>query len=1322
MVNRQSQNYDWFVESNNAPRGVLVSKGFNGIFSDPDGDRLTYAVSITGGDSQLVELLHIHEDGRSDVRATQSDHAPEVVHRVWFRAEAEADWKAITPTLPDRPVVTVTLTATDPDGLSASVSGDFLIGWESYPEVVSATGGSESIQLTYDWEVEETPAPDPRQFTVNVVNADGSEGTIEVNRVSVNGKVLRLELAKALEAGQTVNVDYAYDYHDDTPLRRAGGGHPAPGFTGLAVELSLPDLPEHLAVTGVAISSDAGDDDTYTLGDTIRVTLTFNQAVSVTGTPRLKIDLDPVDAGEEWADYSGERWADYAGGNGTDTLEFTYTVAELDISTQGVALLANTLELNGGAIRPARGFSVLARTLALDDGETSSVVTTNTDATLAHSGLGHNPAHKVDTSAPSLRSVELTGTTLTLTFSETLDEDAIPPASAFTVKKTPQEGDEQVVNLNGSPTIDGAAVTLTLANAPLDSDTDVKVSYAKPASGADNKLRDLAGNEVASFTDQAAGSDLIPPTLVRGEVNRNTLTFYFSEPLDEDSVGGHFRVTLRIDDPPIGWYNFAAAGDMEINGNKVVVGTGVHHRFGRFGVQYELRARVGLNSNSAWYIRPLDPTAAQLRDLSGNMVHAPYSWGDRHMWTGYMTIDNITPLPAFESATVTGNRLTLTIDDMLDEGSAPASSAFTVSVNGNAVRLANVNPVAVDGDTVTLTLAWTVSSMDTVTVSYAKPSSSRLRNVVHENVDDFSDQPVTNLTPVGAPTLNDVAVVSDAGSDDTYALDDVIHIRLTFNEAVNVTGVPRLKIKMDPGYGEKWAAYASGSGTNSLTFAHKVVVPNYSPQGIAVLANTLELNGGAIRSTATTPLDAYLTHVGLAHDSNHKVDSGLLRQAPGSPSVTGLAISSDAGDDEIYALGDAIWVKLTFDKVVNVTGAPRLKIRMDPLFGEFWATYASGSGTTELTFGYTVVAPNYSAEGVAVMAQTLELNGGAIRSTATPPVDAYLAHAGLAHNPAHMVDTTAPSLQSATMDGAVLSLTYDEPMDEGSVPTASAFTVKAGGSEVSLADTDPVAVRGILVTLTLANPALGTDTVEVSYAKSAVVTNDRLRDLAGNEAAGFTDQAAGPDTTPPALVRAEIDGSIVTQIYSEMLDENSLPATSAFRVNLVGRVGLVSPAEVKISGNTVVLDLGEHRATVGQITNTRYYMPTAPGASKLRDLAGNETPTTRIIVPLNLTKPSLLSATALDYRLTLTIDDVLDKDSVPAASAFTVKLNGTAVRLASANPVAVAEDTVTLTLVSWVPGAVITVSYAKPASDPLRNVANQEVASFADEAVTNSTP
>ena len=269
-----------------------------------------------------------------------------------------------------------------------------------------------------------------------------------------------------------------------------------------------------------------------------------------------------------------------------------------------------------------------------------------------------------------------------------------------------------------------------------------------------------------------------------------------------------------------------------------------------------------------------------------------------------------------------------------------------------------------------------------------------------------------------APAVSDVAVTSAPSADNTYARGETIRVTLTFSEAVDVTGAPRLKIKMDPDYGEKWAVGESGKGTTELTFAYEVVEPNISTQGIAVLENTLELvkkratdvYTPILRSTTTEAL-ADLSHAGLAHDANHKVQC--------CPKAVAVAVVSDPGDDDTYGLDDVIRIRVTFDETVDVTGTPRVTFDLDPAhWGQKWAVYEGGTGTTELTFTYTVVARNESTQGIAVLENTLGLNGGTIESV-SDGANAHLAHDGLAHDPEHKVDGTPPT--PTVTDVAVVS-------------------------------------------------------------------------------------------------------------------------------------------------------------------------------------------------------------------------------------------------------------------------------------------------------------
>ena len=488
------------------------------------------------------------------------------------------------------------------------------------------------------------------------------------------------------------------------------------------------------AVTGVEVTSEAGDDDTYALRDVVRVTVTFSEAVAVTGAPQLKLGLGAGD----------ERWAAYASGSGTAMLEFAYAVTQGDASGAGVAVLANTLALNGGAIRSAES---------------------DRDADLAHTGLPHDPTHKVDgalpdTTPPRLSRTVVDGEKLTLAFSEAIDAAASLTNGAFTVKKTPPGGTEETVGLSGSPAVDGAAVTLSLAKAVRGADTGVKVSYRKPGSDARNRLRDVAGNEVAEFSDKpvANSADTTPPELVRGEIDGGTMTLYFSEPLDPHSVGGVFRVSIRHTDGQR--YSTSTDGDVEINGNAVTVGLG-----SPIG-DWQLRAKAG-GINSAFYVRYTDPTVASLRDLAGNPVRTRDIDPDIG-WTHVITLDNLT----------------------------------------------------------------------------------------------------------GPPAVSGVWISSDAGADRTYGPGDTIRVRLSFSASVAVTGAPRLKIDFSSGAGdEKWAAYASGSGTRILEFAYTVARGDGLSAGVAVLANTLELHGGTIESAAAPGESATLAHRGRPHNASHKVDA-----------------------------------------------------------------------------------------------------------------------------------------------------------------------------------------------------------------------------------------------------------------------------------------------------------------------------------------------------------------------------------------------------------------------------------------------------------------
>ena len=971
-----------------------------------------------------METLHIRLDARIS--------SGEFWDILFFDTETEADWKALTPPLESRLVVTVTLTATDPEGLSASVSGDFLVTWESSPEVESAVGRERAIELTFDWAVEDTPAPTPEQFTVKVENADGSTGTIAVESVSVSGKVVTLGLASALAEGQTVTLDYAYNYSDDVPLQRAGGGDPAPGFSGLAVELSLvepPGAPENFSV-----SAEPGELSLWATWD------------AVEGATSYQL---------RWRQADGEFEADNA-------TMVTDTGANITVSGYG---------------------RWEVRLQACNDGSCGLEVSQTVDTVVPAIWLKLAPAKDAQG--------EVRPRTFTATW------ESVEGAASYTLRWRRVEADSPVQeSLDPTPRQnhvaggDGGQRAHAQGENQLDlpgdrTTADFTVSddgeYEAELEAKDEGDAVIARGENVNRASDTA--DTTPPWLVSGEIDGDRMTLYFSEPLDEDAVGLRLHVTLHFPTPGYGgWaYLHPRHREVKISGNKV-------EAVGLLGAGCPCRAYVGYPVEVYYYIDDRNvPVGDQLRDLAGNGVWTPYQTPSGLPRTRTINLVNRSEPPLLERATAHPHWLTLTFDDTMDGNWVPGADAFTVQVNGSPVSLANMEPVIVAGDTVTLVLSSAVSSTDVVTVSYAKPSASPLRGV-DGAARSFSGRSVTNLVGV-EPSVSQVAITSTPAADNIYAPGETIQVTVTFTEAVAVTGTPRLKIKMDPDYREKWANYAPGSGvgTTTLAFAYTVVEPNHSGRGVAVLAHTLELNGGSIRSVATSA-DANLRHARLGHDPDHKVD--WRRSAPGVPWVTGVAISSDPGDDDTYVLGETIHMAVTFSEVVNVDttfGSPRLKIKMDPDYGENWANYASGDGTAELTFAYTVVEPNHSGRGVAVLSNTLELNGGTIRSVGTPQTGAHLRHEGLSHDPNHRVDIVKPSLQDAAVNRATVVLTFNEPLDADAAPPASAFTVKKtpqGRDEETVSLSGLPEIAGSAVILTLLDPVLDSDAdVKVSYSK-----------------------------------------------------------------------------------------------------------------------------------------------------------------------------------------------------------------------------------------------
>ena len=103
-------------------------------------------------------------------------------------------------------------------------------------------------------------------------------------------------------------------------------------------------------------------------------------------------------------------------------------------------------------------------------------------------------------------------------------------------------------------------------------------------------------------------------------------------------------------------------------------------------------------------------------------------------------------------------------------------------------------------------------------------------------------------------------------------------------------------------------------------------------------------------------------------------------------------------------------------------------------------------------------------------------------------------------------DTTAPVLNTASVDWTRVTLTFDEVLDTDSAPALSSFSVAVGGSARALAG---VSLSEDSAVLALTSPVSRTDTVTVAY---QAPTEVGLRDKAGNAVASFAATSTTNDT------------------------------------------------------------------------------------------------------------------------------------------------------------------------------------------------------------------
>ena len=122
---------------------------------------------------------------------------------------------------------------------------------------------------------------------------------------------------------------------------------------------------------------------------------------------------------------------------------------------------------------------------------------------------------------------------------------------------------------------------------------------------------------------------------------------------------------------------------------------------------------------------------------------------------------------------------------------------------------------------------------------------------------------------------------------------------------------------------------------------------------------------------------------------------------------------------------------------------------------------------------------------------------------------AYVAYGFTADLERTVQDRVAPVLTGAAVDGAVLTLTFSEALNQDSAPAAGSFAVTVADTARTV---DGVALSQSAVELALASAVAAGETVTVGYTVPTGADAAPLQDAAGNDAASFAGEAADNET------------------------------------------------------------------------------------------------------------------------------------------------------------------------------------------------------------------
>ena len=653
--------------------------------------------------------------------------------------------------------------------------------------------------------------------------------------------------------------------------------------------------------------------------------------------------------------------------------------------------------------------------------------------------------------------------------------------------------------------------------------------------------------------------------------------------------------------------------------------------------------------------------------------------------------------PTFSSAAVNteGTKVVLTYSEPLSTSGTIPTGQFVVKVGGVTKT---VSSVTVDGQTVQLNMAERIVPGAVVRMSYTDPTGNDDTNIIEDasynDAATISERDITNssTTEAVAPTLLSAAV-DTAGES----------LTLTYNEALSATTAPTTAFVVTYGGSTRTLTSRSVSGS-TVVLALPTRVQRTDTVTVAYTAPTSDLatTNNAIQDTAGNDAASFSS------------SAVVVTNASTFDNVAPVFVSAAVS-------GDKTKVVLTYDESLGSTTALTTAFAVTVAGSSRSVTAVAVSGrTVELT-----LASSVSAGQVVSFTYTAPSSNSATSNTAIQDVAGNDAASRTSTTVANIEDTTAPVLQSGSVNalGTSLTLTYSEALSSTTAPT-SAFTVTVGGTTRAVS---AAVVSGSTVVLTLASAIGQGQAVTVAYTDPTAGNDaNAVQDTAGNDAASAGSSAidvtngSSVDQSAPTFVSGAVNtsGSLVVT-YSEAL-ATPAPATSTIVVTVNGTA--VTVTSVSLVGSTLVVVTSPVIGT-GQTVTFAYTDPTAGNdANAIQDAAGNDVvsssgaytvPSANNDSTVDKTPPAFVSgAVNTSGSLVVTYSEALAAPA-PATSTIVVTIGGTAVTVSSVSLVGSTVVVVTSPVIQT--GDVVTFTYTDPTTgndaNALQDAAGNDVAS-----------